>query len=381
MLYFSLDDSQDGKSDLFSDADSLVVVAGNATAEIQYHKSTALQLALFGYQIPDTVLVLTKDTVYFLAGGKKAKLVEACADAARDEAGKTLRVLAKGKTDDAAPLVQVCIRGLPRWAAASVDTLRLEPPQELLAAVQGAGPKTGVLKSKEAPEGKLIANWLEVAQGLDTVDVTAGLSAFLSERDEGQVLNSRKAAHLAASAVEHMVQTHVEKALDSGKAISLEYLSKEADAVLHDPKGKMNVRLKTDSCDIAFTPSFQSGGSYQLKLAGSTDGKAKLHPGCIVVSLGARYDFYCGMVTRTYLVDPTEAQEREYKALLAAQEAMAKALTAGALLSAVYEAGVAAVRAAGAEHLVDLLPKNLGFATGLEVRLPGRLVHSLGFLD
>ena len=58
----------------------------------------------------------------------------------------------------------------------------------------------------------------------------------------------------------------------------------------------------------------------------------------IVASLGTKYSGYCATCARTYLVDPSKAQEAEYGALLAAQQAALQALTPGAQLSAVHEA-------------------------------------------
>lgn len=63
-----------------------------------------------------------------------------------------------------------------------------------------------------------------------------------------------------------------------------------------------------------------------------------LHYGVIIASLGARYSMYCANVARTYLVDPTQQQEKEYAALLEAQQAAIAALVEGAPMSAPYAA-------------------------------------------
>lgn len=47
---------------------------------------------------------------------------------------------------------------------------------------------------------------------------------------------------------------------------------------------------------------------------------------------------YCANIARTYLVDPTEQQEKEYTALLEAQQAAIAALVDGAPMSAPYTA-------------------------------------------
>lgn len=58
---------------------------------------------------------------------------------------------------------------------------------------------------------------------------------------------------------------------------------------------------------------------------------------------GAKYSQYCGIVARTYLIDPNKQQEQEYAALVAATEAAVKALKPGAPCSDAYAAAVKAL--------------------------------------
>ena len=58
---------------------------------------------------------------------------------------------------------------------------------------------------------------------------------------------------------------------------------------------------------------------------------------------GAKYSQYCGIVARTYLIDPNKQQEQEYAALVAAMEAAVKALRPGAPCSDAYAAAVKAL--------------------------------------
>ena len=58
---------------------------------------------------------------------------------------------------------------------------------------------------------------------------------------------------------------------------------------------------------------------------------------------GAKYSQYCGIVARTYLIDPNKQQEQEYAALVAAMEAAVKALKPGAPCSDAYAAAVKAL--------------------------------------
>ena len=63
-----------------------------------------------------------------------------------------------------------------------------------------------------------------------------------------------------------------------------------------------------------------AGGKFDLKPSAVSDDEM-LHQGVIVCALGARYSSYCSNVARTFIIDPTDAQQTEYQALLKAQAA------------------------------------------------------------
>lgn len=66
--------------------------------------------------------------------------------------------------------------------------------------------------------------------------------------------------------------------------------------------------------------------------------RALPYAGVIVVMLGTRYQNYCANVSRTYLINPSKAQEGQYAALLKAHEAAVAALKEGAPAKAAVEA-------------------------------------------
>jgi nucleosome binding factor SPN SPT16 subunit len=119
----------------------------------------------------------------------------------------------------------------------------------------------------------------------------------------------------------------------------------------------------------------QSGGTYDLRLGAPPDDATLAHGGAVVCSVGARYASYCAVVSRTYLINPPAQMEREYAALLSAQQAAVAALVEGAPMSAAHAAAVAALEAAG-EAGARLLAaggvgKTVGHGIGLELRETG----------
>lgn len=55
--------------------------------------------------------------------------------------------------------------------------------------------------AQEKPEGALCELWQQSLgkAGLDTADIAAGIAEVLSVKDAAEILNTKKAAHLAAS--------------------------------------------------------------------------------------------------------------------------------------------------------------------------------------
>jgi nucleosome binding factor SPN SPT16 subunit len=79
----------------------------------------------------------------------------------------------------------------------------------------------------------------------------------------------------------------------------------------------------------------QSGGVYDLKVSAMST-PAKLSADVILCSLGVRYKSYCSNITRTFLVDPTPAQERDYKFLCTVHEFATQACTVGTPFKDIY---------------------------------------------
>ncbi len=120
-------------------------------------------------------------------------------------------------------------------------------------------------------------------------------------------------------------------------------LSQKIEEVISQPEKELQIRLRSENCDIAYPPIIQSGGEYSLKLSVQS-APTPLKYDVIMCGIGARYSMYCANVARTVLVDPSKQQEAEYKALLAAQEAAIAALVTGAPLSAPVDAAIQALK-------------------------------------
>ena len=121
------------------------------------------------------------------------------------------------------------------------------------------------------------------------------------------------------------------------------------------------------TCEFLSFQRQQSGGAYDLSVSAESSDE-KLSYDIIIASLGARYNFYCSWVTRTYFVDATDEQKEVYEVLCAAQSAAVHAMKPGQPLSEVYTAAKRSVEKSSKPDLVQYMGSRVGAGIGLEFR-------------
>ena len=185
-------------------------------------------------------------------------------------------------------------------------------------------------------------------------------TAILAVKSSDEQTNSKKAAFLSAQAMVKYVIPQLETIIDEEKNVKHSTLSSLVEDRILEPS-KLEVRLKRDKVNACYAPIVQSGGKYDLKItAQSNDDVIKYDT--IVVSLGARYASYCSNLGRTIIVDPTKEQEKQYAAVLKAQEAAMAALAPGNKMSEPFKAAVKSLQDSGQSALVSKFAnKYVGF--------------------
>lgn len=354
---------------VWNGADCLLLHKGPLDDDDIYLKSTLLHQWLFGYELPDTILLVRKDGhVWFLATKKKCDFLKPAANAAIPEkspiASIHLLLRSKGDGDDE-----------------NYETLWKEA---LEARVNGEKRAIGVIvKEREANsagggvlgpwEAKLTAE--SVSQNVALVDVAPGLSFAMSVKDEFELDLMKKSSVLSNKVMKHGYVKKMEEVIDSEESITHEQLAAYVEEILEDPS-KISLKVPKEDVQPCYSPIVQSGGTYDLRVsAQSTSGK--LSHDVILVSIGARYKQYCSNIARTFLVDPPKRVSETYEVLLEVQEACLAAMKPGNQLKAVYMAAVNCLeQKKGHEYLVEHLPKNLGFGTGLDFRENSMLLSS-----
>ncbi|GJP78485.1 hypothetical protein CLOP_g8779 [Closterium sp. NIES-67] len=388
---------------------------------MRYLKSSALQIWLLGYEFPETVMVFLQGGGAGGEGGGSGEAGEWCTwCAARRKrsiwrpSGACVRknpvrcerypircernpvrfernpVRCEGRTyvGDVWGGIEMVLHPKPRSEDGSSQMAQvISAIRASGAGSAGGGPvRLGVL-AKEAPEGAVMEKWAaavaaaasggEGGEGaVETVDVGPALGDVLAVKDDGEVINVKKAAFLSAQALKAFVVPKMEVLIDEERSMTHAELMEQTEEVITDP-AKIKVKLKPDNCDICYPPVFQSGGQYDLRASAvsSDDPLCYDSMGVIICAIGARYASYCSNVARTYLIDATKAQEKAYQVLLRAQEAAIAAIKPGTKLGDVYRAAVAVVEREAPE-LVAHLTKHAGTGIGIEFREAGLTLNA-----
>ena len=185
---------QEQASPLWNDADAMAFATPPSSEDLRYLKSSAIQMWLFSYEFPETVLVFTRgkrksgsgsgsgvNTIHWLCSAKKAVMLEDLRSVCKEESGveMVLHPIAKGEDD-------------------SEDMKKILSVIKEEVGVQE--PKIGVL-AKEAVDGKVMEKWAEIlsAMGSLKVDVSAAVGDLLTVKDDAEIQNIKKAAYLSAS--------------------------------------------------------------------------------------------------------------------------------------------------------------------------------------
>ncbi|KAJ2952572.1 hypothetical protein O0L34_g6895 [Tuta absoluta] len=335
--------SEAKSDDPLAKVDCLVSCVG-VDEDTLYSKSTSLQIWLFGYELPDTITVLTEQSMCFLASKKKIEF---------------LKQIENGKDESDLPPVKLLVRDRNDKDKENYNKLI----QEIKKSKSG---KTLGVFAKDNYPGEFCENWKSAmkAEKFENVDVSSPMAQLMAPKEDPEVITIKKACLVTVDVFTKYLKDQIMEIIDSDKKVKHSKLAEGVEAAISDKKYVTGV--DTSQVDMCYPPIIQSGGNYSLKFSAVSD-KNHLHFGAIVCSLGARYKSYCSNIVRTLLVNPTDEVQSNYNFLLNVEEEVMKTLVAGAKLSAVYEAGLALAKKEKPE-LVDNLTKSFGFAMGIEFR-------------
>ncbi|CAO3623830.1 unnamed protein product [Mucor fragilis] len=333
----------------FQNVDAIAVVIGDDDYEMPYVKSLTLQTWLLGMPIYQFFLLITPDKITVVCSQKKADIIETLKQGDKQI---TLDVIRRGKVaEENVPLYKDML-----------DQLRNK--------------RVGVF-SKDKFKGKNIDEWNKACANYnkeyEEVDVSGAVATCLAEKDEEEVRYVKTAAKLSSNMMQYYFTTEMSTYIDEEKPITNEKLSELTENALEDPKMAKRIRFppeieSKDEIDWCYSPIVQSGGKFDLRSSAQSNSD-KLYPGTIICSLGVRYKYYCSNIARTFLIDPSKTQEKNYEFLMEVQDRVLNSIREGVKIKDVYQKAVALIKQKRPD-LEKNFTKNVGFGMGIEFREP-----------
>lgn len=351
------------RENTWNGANCISINKGAANEESRYLKSTVLHHYLFGYELPDTVLLLTNDgQCVVLAAKKKCDFLEPAVGKAPNNGSVTsLKLLTRLKSDDNAENLEELLKAAKGGLAAG--------------GINGGKVKIGVIQKEfqsddEAKEGSIISGWekklSDEFSNTKIVDVAGGISVVMAVKDRDELDLLKKSSVLSNKVLKHGFVPRIEEVIDNSWKVTHESLASEIEEILEDPS-KIKLNVPKEAADSCYFPIIQSGGDYDFKVSAQSNNE-NLKFDVITVSLGARYQMYCSNVVRTFLVDAPMPVIKNYDTLLGMHEACLKAMVPGNPLKYVYATAEKYLMDDGKESLISALPKTLGFGVGIDFR-------------
>ena len=330
-------------------------------------KSCSLHRYLFGYELPDTVLLLTKDGNCFISAAKrKCEFLQGAVDNVPESSNiVNVTLLVRNKSDGNEENLSKL------WDEAM--KCKGENDEKV---------KIGVLFKEWGlnTEGKnpVVSGWQQKIdsekEAIEVVEVSAGLGHVMAVKDSKELDCLKKSSVLSNKVLKHFFIKRLEAIMDEDEKISHETLATEVDSKIEDPS-QIGIKVSQDIVSSAYFPIIQSGGEYDLKVS-AVPTSEELKYDIVTVSFGSRYEHYSSNIARTFLVDPPKSVTANYEFLLSVQEACLSKMRVGKSFNSVYNAAVKKLEDEGRQDLLKCLPKNLGFSIGLDFRDGALLLSS-----
>jgi nucleosome binding factor SPN SPT16 subunit len=335
----------------WGNSDVLCFLYGASSEDIIYSKSISIHLFLFGYELTNSISIITTNEFYFMGSKNACALLQAVFTSKPDASTKL--VLIQKEKD---------------------DVKNRENFQYLANAIRKSGSKVGSIFKAEYP-GTFVKSWIDLIESalLEKVEITSAVSLMLAAKDPEEVDFSRKAAILSNKVMKHGFVAKMETIVDEDSLIPHSNLCRDVESIVTDPS-KIDIKVQKGFVDSCFSPIIQSGGKYDIRVSAQSD-DSHLKPDIVICSLGAKYRNYCANISRTFLFDPPPKVDSTYKLLTKVHAKCLDAMKAGQEMKTVYAEAVAFVQET-APDLVQYLPKSFGFCMGIEFRDSSLLLNA-----
>lgn len=303
------------------------------------------------FEFPDTLLLFTKaGDMYALSSKKKLALIESCATAL-SRAGVKLHAMARNKSDGDKSNFETIVRAL--CAGGPVD----------MACVGCDGKEQGGFA-----EGWLSAMGSEAQLKPAHLDAEAG--DIMAYKDESAADLVSKAARLSTRLLREYMRKPMDAAWQAEKHPSMASMASSVTEAVANVENFRDIRgMDPVYFGAAFPPLVQSGGKYDLNLAGAAQEAGRLSYDVVLLSVGGSYSSYGAGIARTFMFDATDSQIKLYNAVQDASFKLIDSLKPGVKVSDAVKATAERLK----PHLPEgvALPTVWGWSTGLQTPAHG----------
>jgi nucleosome binding factor SPN SPT16 subunit len=327
---------------MWNHADSFEITIGankdDDDAEIEASKkSSTLFMWLLGYEFTDTVMFFSNEIVHLLTSTRKVQYLTEI----KNNNPEKLKVYDKKNVSYS-------------------EFLDLVKPEKTV----------GVLENDILEvNGAFAKGWYDEFNktNVTRVDVTAALAHLFVHYSEADVAHLKNAGQVASLALKRQFVKEMETTIDEDKKITHSKLADDTEDYIVNYKKKSN---KDNSIEVAFGPIVQSGaGNYNLQPSGVTSDNNELHVGTIIAKIGVKYEGYCAMISRTYMVGASSEEEKTYNLLVEIYDNVKKQLKVGTKLSQIYKSARAVVETKKPGLLPHFL-NHVGYGIGIAYYIP-----------
>ena len=237
------------------------------------------------------------------------------------------------------------------------------------------GGKVGLF-SKELAEqttGAFGEGCTAAVKELTQVNVAVACGQLMAKKNAGDVTLVKHAARLGSDILHKKFRKKILDVVDEDEKNTTHVsIAEHVNSFLEEPEGDAlkpikKLGLDSSAVESCYEPILQSGGSYSLKPSAQSDERPLTWPGAILCSVGARYQMHCTNISRTYLIDPTSSQKKDYAFLLDVQDKALATMMPGKPIAST----MTAIRKFVKEKRPDLLeklPKTAGFCMTYEFK-------------
>lgn len=336
------------RESLSSELEAVLVLSGESGEDVPDSKTAALHHWLFGWEFPESALILRRSGPALCFTSKKK-----------------LEVLKRLDGSDAVLL------------ARTPKTQGIDPNQvtELLEACRAgaAGLTLGaLLQPEERARGAFAEGFmdaLKASQSICLVECRDSISFALAPKEDEEIENIRKAACYAGTIMGEHFMRGVEVVIDQDEQVSNVALCTKMDKVLDSPEAAkycMTEGIDIPELDMVYA-SLQTGKGFALRTHAEPTEELVPMQGCFVMSVGVKYNLYSACVSRTILVDPEPVQKEAYSLALEVHQLVIERLVPGAIFKDIYLAARGHVNSRRPD-LLSSFAKSVGWVLGIEFR-------------